>query len=204
MLQVAMTSLFIAMKVEEEIGQRTLTSLLNTFNHMYQKRRGVKVCPLDLGSDRYRRWRDNVIATEREVLACLGFGIYSVIEHPHSFILYYVKFLEPSAGSYNFLAQYAWNCLNDVLRLDISVTYDAKSLACAAIYVAARMIDIMLPESPPWWRVFDGDIDDMEAISVALMELYDSGGGQLKESWLPSLKGGDDVDSKDDVKVDDK
>ena len=36
---------------------------------------------------------------ERDILTTLGYCIYSIVEHPHKFILYYVKYLEPTEGS---------------------------------------------------------------------------------------------------------
>ena len=40
---------------------------------------------------RYLEWKDAIIKTERHVLKELGFRLYNIMEHPHKFILYYVK-----------------------------------------------------------------------------------------------------------------
>ena len=33
-------------------------------------------------------------------------------------------------------------------------------------------LQIPLPQSPPWWLLFDADFEDMEAISLELLSLY--------------------------------
>ncbi len=94
------------------------------------------------------RWSLTIIEMEREILTSLGYGIYSVIEHPHKFVFYYVRYLEPATGLYNELAQLAWNILNDIHRLPVCVQHNSNIIASAAIYLAARMFEIKLPENP--------------------------------------------------------
>ncbi len=45
----------------------------------------------------------------------LGFDMYSIMFHPHNFLLYYIRLLGGSQG----MAQRAWSYLNDSLRLDL-------------------------------------------------------------------------------------
>jgi cyclin L len=62
------------------------------------------------------------------------------------FILYYIKVLEGRRGQeakgMRELAQRAWNYLNDSLRLDCCVRYKAELVACAAIFMAARDLQV--------------------------------------------------------------
>ena len=47
----------------------------------------------------------------------LGFDLYSVMVHPHSFLLYFTRVLRCSEH----IAQRAWGYLNDAMRLDLCV-----------------------------------------------------------------------------------
>jgi uncharacterized membrane protein YbhN (UPF0104 family) len=52
-------------------------------------------------------------------------------------------------------AQKAWNFLNDSLRTTVCLRFSAEVVATAAIYMAARLLRLPLPESPPWWELFE-------------------------------------------------
>jgi hypothetical protein len=41
------------------------------------------------------------------------------------------------------------------LRTIVYVKFSSEVIATAAIYMAARMLQIPLPESPAWWELFD-------------------------------------------------
>lgn len=53
----------------------------------------ARKAPLELGGERYTQWKKKLIGCERWVLKELGFGFYQVMEHPHKFLLYFIKFL---------------------------------------------------------------------------------------------------------------
>ena len=91
---------------------------------------------------RYSLWKDELIATERHILKELGFDLYQLSEHPHKYILYFIKLLEGNAQ----LSQVAWNYLNDSMRRDVCLRYPAQAIACAALYMGARKIQFPLPE----------------------------------------------------------
>ena len=42
-------------------------------------------------------------------------------------------------------------------------------------------MQIPLPQSPPWWLLFDADFEDMEAIALELLALYRWPRVQLEE-----------------------
>ena len=42
-------------------------------------------------------------------------------------------------------------------------------------------MQIPLPQSPPWWLMFDADYEDMEAIALELLALYHCPRVQLEE-----------------------
>ena len=65
--------------------------ILFVFFRMYCIRKRLKVKPLELGGIRYNNWKNEVITIERYLLKELGFSFYSSIEHPHKYLLYYIK-----------------------------------------------------------------------------------------------------------------
>ena len=59
-------------------------------------------------------WRENLIMMEALLLKELGFSMYNIMDHPHKYILYYIRVLEGSnSKSLKALSQRAWNYLND-------------------------------------------------------------------------------------------
>ena len=59
-------------------------------------------------------WKDELQMSERYILQQLGFTFYNVMDHPHKFILYYVKVLgQDDDDNDGQLAQKAWSYLND-------------------------------------------------------------------------------------------
>lgn len=181
--QVAMASIFLSAKVEER--PKRIRTVLNVFYAMFQRRQQknddkvAELVPFDLNGGLYSVWREELIATERRVLIRLGFGMYNIMDYPHKYILYFVKVLDGSQE----LAQSAWNYLNDTLRIDICTRYSAESIACAAIYLASRVVQEPLPSSPPWWELFDTTKENVEEIAIQIMRMYQ----QEPISWLRPL-----------------
>jgi hypothetical protein len=163
---VAMGCILLASKIEEKL--KYLRDIIFVFHHIYQRRKVLKFNPLELGGVRYTEWKTELITMERYLLKELGFSFYNILDHPHKFVLYYVKMLDGSAE----LSQIAWNYLNDSLRLDLSLRYSAEEIACAAIYMAARKIEFPLPDNPPWWTLMMSDEDRLLSICDRVLELY--------------------------------
>jgi hypothetical protein len=119
----------------------------------------------------------------------LGFGFYQVMEHPHKFILYYIKYLgdlgmEADANKTKQLAQHAWNYLNDSMRLDICVRHGTGEIACAALLIASRHPDVYITlPSPEWIQALGADPSVVHRICDAILE------GYMLEvpSWLEPL-----------------
>ncbi|CAM9256935.1 unnamed protein product, partial [Heterosigma akashiwo] len=152
---VAMGCLFLSCKVEEK--PKRLREILFVFHHISQVRRGEPITPLELGAQTYMQWKSELIKMERHVLKELGFSFYNIMDHPHKFILYYIKVLDGSSA----LAQRAWSYVNDSLRTDLCLRHGAAVIACAAIYMAARVLRVPLPRSPPWWELFSAQLRDV-------------------------------------------
>jgi hypothetical protein len=81
-------------------------------HYVFVKRERRAYVALDKSSftkDDYNFWdlKNALVTTERHVLKELGFMVY--VEHPHKYVLSYLKILEGD----NKLAQEAWNVVND-------------------------------------------------------------------------------------------
>ena len=163
---VAMGSILLASKIEEKL--KYLRDIIFVFHHIYQRRKCLKLKPLELGGVRYSEWKNELITIERYLLKELGFSFYNILDHPHKYILYYVKMLDGTSE----LSQIAWNYLNDSLRLDLSLRYPAEEIACTAIYMAARKCNFPLPNNPPWWSLMIADKNRMLLICDKILELY--------------------------------
>ena len=171
---IALGALFLSTKVEE--CPRKMRDVLAVFMHLEQKRKGLTPQPVDIYSNRYSSYKDRLIKAEREILKELGFILYT--EHPHKFILNYVKLLTGNDESaLKKLAQYAWNFINDSQRTDVCMRYEPETICCAALWMGARVLQIKLPSdaTPPWWELFDAKKEDMDAVCARVAALYSKG-----------------------------
>jgi len=164
---VAMACMYLATKVEEE--QRRHRDILNVFDRLQKKRLAGKGKPLnvlDPYGKRYSKWRGYLMKLELVILCDLGYMLK--VEHPHKYILNYVNVLDAGAE----VAQKAWSYLNDSLRLPQIIDIRPEVLACAAIFLAARHLQLKLPESPPWYHLFEAQKEDVEKTANMITALY--------------------------------
>lgn len=124
----------------------------------------------ELGGEQYHQWKAELLLIERHLLKELGFALYSGMDHPHKYILYYTKLLNIPPNT----SQLAWNYLNDSLRLDLSLRYPASEIACAAIYMACRLSQLELPSEPTsqWWRLMTNRFEVVKDVCESILELY--------------------------------
>ncbi|TFJ83726.1 hypothetical protein NSK_004830 [Nannochloropsis salina CCMP1776] len=184
---VAMGCVFLASKLEEK--PRAPRDVLFVFHHMCRRRRGLGPSLLEVTSVRYHDLREALLMIEKYVLKELGFGFYSIMDHPHKFILYYIKTLDGTPT----LAQRAWNYLNDSLRLDCCVRFRAELIACTALYMASRDLGVKLPDDPPWFALFGASLEEMRHVGNVILSLYrekDEEGEEAPLRWLEPLHQG--------------
>ena len=53
------------------------------------------------------------------------------------------------------------------LRTNVYVCYQPAVIACAVLWLAARIAQVKLPTSPPWWELFEAELED-----ILLKEFY--------------------------------
>ncbi|KAK1800072.1 hypothetical protein P4O66_006573 [Electrophorus voltai] len=162
---VAMACLHLASKIEEE--PRRVRDILNVFHHLKHstEHRTAKPMPLD---STYISMKSEVIRAERQLLKELGFCVH--IKHPHKVIVMYLQVLECERNTK--LVQKAWNYMNDSLRTDVFLRFKAETVACACIYLAARSLEIPLPDQPAWFLLFGATEEDLREISGRVLHLY--------------------------------
>ncbi|KAF7242544.1 Cyclin-L1 [Varanus komodoensis] len=116
----------------------------------------------------YINTKNQVIKAERRVLKELGFCVH--VKHPHKIIVMYLQVLECERNQT--LVQTAWNYMNDSLRTNVFVRFQPETIACACIYLAARALQIPLPNRPHWFFLFGTTEEEIQEICLTTLKLY--------------------------------
>lgn len=162
----AMACVVLASKIEE--APRRIRDVINVFNHLKQLRSGAKIEPLPLDKD-YIDQKTNVIRVERKLLKKLGFCVH--IKHPHKFIVTLLQVLNQEENAE--LMQTSWNYMNDCHRTDVFIRHTPEVIACACIFLSARVLRIPLPSEPcHWYELFDVTTAEIESVSKKILYLY--------------------------------
>ncbi|XP_041377853.1 cyclin-L1-like [Gigantopelta aegis] len=162
---VAMACVNLASKIEEH--PRRLRDVINVFHHIKQVRYGRTIQPLILDQN-YINVKNQIIKAERRVLKELGFCVH--VKHPHKIIVMYLQVLDCYENRK--LVQCAWNYMNDSFKTSAFMKYHPETIACACIYLAAKQLQIPLPNDPPWFVIFDVKEVDIRDICISLLRLY--------------------------------
>ncbi|XP_068096722.1 cyclin-L2 isoform X2 [Hyperolius riggenbachi] len=62
--------------------------------------------------------------------------------------------------------------MNDSLRTDVFVRFNPEAIACACIYLAARTLEISLPNRPHWFLLFGATEEEIREICIQILKLY--------------------------------
>ncbi|KAK5128464.1 hypothetical protein LTR85_003132 [Meristemomyces frigidus] len=119
----------------------------------------------------YEAHRDRLYKTESYMLRVLGFQTHVAL--PYTLCVNYLQALEvfqTSEGS--MVAKRAFAHLTSALLSPqlLYLTHQPSALATASIYLAAREVDVKLPEVE-WWEVFDVDREELGFLVVAFTSL---------------------------------
>ncbi|XP_048206023.1 cyclin-L2 isoform X4 [Perognathus longimembris pacificus] len=165
MEHVSMACVHLASKIEE--APRRIRDVINVFHRLRHLREKKKPVPLLLDQE-YVNLKNQIIKAERRVLKELGFCVH--VKHPHKIIVMYLQVLECERNQH--LVQTAWNYMNDSLRTDVFVRFQPESIACACIYLAARTLEIPLPNRPHWFLLFGATEEEIQEICLKILQLY--------------------------------
>ncbi|KAF5919365.1 hypothetical protein HPG69_006117, partial [Diceros bicornis minor] len=165
MEHVSMACVHLASKIEE--APRRIRDVINVFHRLRHLREKKKPVPLLLDQD-YVNLKNQIIKAERRVLKELGFCVH--VKHPHKIIVMYLQVLECERNQH--LVQTSWNYMNDSLRTDVFVRFQPESIACACIYLAARTLEIPLPNRPHWFLLFGATEEEIQEICLKILQLY--------------------------------
>uniref|UniRef100_A0A8C7CVG3 Cyclin L1a n=1 Tax=Oncorhynchus kisutch TaxID=8019 RepID=A0A8C7CVG3_ONCKI len=164
---VAMACVNLASKIEE--APRRFRDVINVFHHLKQSHRGKSRSASSLILDQnYINTKNQVIKAERRILKELGFCVH--VKHPHKIIVMYLQVLECEKNQT--LVQTAWNYMNDSLRTNVFVRFQAETIACACIYLAARALQMPLPSRPHWYLLFGATEEEIKDICITTLKLY--------------------------------
>jgi len=163
---VAISCLFLATKLEE--SPKRMRDIINVYNHIQQVENKEKIEALDYNQQAYWDYKNEVMKTERVILLEMGFNLF--VELPHKYLVNYLKVLN-FEKNINFI-QTAWNYANDSLKSDVCCRFTPEVIASACIYMTAILMQICLPEDPPWWELFDAKKYEMDDIANCITQLY--------------------------------
>jgi len=173
----SMGALFLAAKREEcspadntRDGRTTLRikDFVNVWHTMRQRRMGKvpKECkPINPWMDTFADMKQRLIASERVMLKKLGFILF--VEHPHKFVIMYLQQLDMWD-----LTQVSWNYCNDSLRTTLCCRYPAETIACGALYLAARSKGMKLPQKHAICEIFETRKADVDDVCLTISALY--------------------------------
>jgi hypothetical protein len=98
---------FLACKVEE--CPRKTQDIINVFGYLLCKRDGKEGDWLHYVDQEFNTLKESMFFAEVSILGLLGFNVQ--VQHPHGYLINYLKSLEMDDNSQ--FAQKAWNYLND-------------------------------------------------------------------------------------------
>ncbi|CAG8595476.1 5548_t:CDS:2 [Paraglomus brasilianum] len=152
---IGMGALFLAAKVQE--SPRKIRDLINVYHWLISKYQNTVYEPMEYFGTEFYAMKNALVIAEMQILKRLGFNVH--VQLPYGLMVNYLKVLELT--EHEKIPQLAWGYLNDSLRTNIYVCYQPPTIACAVIYLAARICGVKLPTQPPWWELFEAELEDI-------------------------------------------
>ena len=159
-----MGALFLATKQEEHLVKGR--DLVNVFKFVSDRHYNVKFRVPKSYDEIYYDSRGRIFAAEAEILKAIGF--HTKVNVPHGLAINYAKllYLDEQPG----LSQLIWNYCNDTFRTILPCVYPPPVIACTALFMGAREMQLYL--APGWNDLFDVDRADMVNCAAWLGAFY--------------------------------
>lgn len=139
--------------------------------HSVTSRNSVQPEDCFLSEGSYHAARKVLIKTEAQILRTLGYQTHVAL--PFTLCINYLQALDAFKDQHaQALARRAFAHLNTALLSPqlLYLTYQPPALATAAIYLAAKEVEVKLP-GDEWWEVFDLDREELGFLVVAMMSM---------------------------------
>ncbi|KAJ1792316.1 hypothetical protein LPJ62_000900 [Coemansia sp. RSA 2167] len=162
---IVLGTLFLACKTEE--NPQTIRNIINVVDIVVKRDRGYPEVVTDGYDSEYYELKNEMVIGEMQVLRRLAFNVQ--VELPYGLLANYLRSLELTDQER--VPQLAWNYVNDLLSTPVYVCFQPETIACGAIFLAARECRVGLPTSPPWWAVFDANAEDVVQVAKAIRAL---------------------------------
>eukprot|EP00405_Crypthecodinium_cohnii_P007792 CAMPEP_0206423194 /NCGR_PEP_ID=MMETSP0324_2-20121206/2545_1 /ASSEMBLY_ACC=CAM_ASM_000836 /TAXON_ID=2866 /ORGANISM="Crypthecodinium cohnii, Strain Seligo" /LENGTH=309 /DNA_ID=CAMNT_0053887727 /DNA_START=21 /DNA_END=947 /DNA_ORIENTATION=- len=179
---VAAASVALATKLDENV--RRLPDVILVFYRLEMLEsldgeeddvKGSSIPPLEIGGPAFESRKEKVVRAERNILRELGFEVNMFLDLPHHYVLRYASALfgDPSAkGSKSrSIVQTSWNSANDSLRTTLCCSHQPDVIAAAAVFLAARSLNIPVPKRPPWHASLEVDQTETKRVAGILHSL---------------------------------
>lgn len=163
---IIITSIFLGSKIEE--NQVNLKDLINVALYVFYLHRKENNLKKKYPSEEVNKIKDAVLLLELIILKELGYNLSPFSDHPHKYLLHFLKKIKNDLNLFN----KAWAYLNDMYLSSLVVNYSNYNLVCAAIFYASRFHFIHIPSDVEWWTVFQTTFDQIEEISSELLRIY--------------------------------
>ncbi|KAJ5643773.1 uncharacterized protein N7484_006280 [Penicillium longicatenatum] len=164
---IAAVSLFVAFKVDETM--RRMKDFVVACCRVAMKQPDMIV---DEQSKDYWKWRDLILQNESVMLEFLCFDLQ--LESPYRILWDYSLFLNVPDNRPLRHAAYAF--LNDSTYTVLSLLFQPRVIAAAALYAAARHCKVSFPDDPqgrPWWEQIDVRVEDLITACKLIVKIYE-------------------------------
>ncbi|KAJ5924828.1 hypothetical protein N7466_009015 [Penicillium verhagenii] len=164
---IAAVALFVAFKVDETM--RRMKDFVVACCRVAMKQPEMIV---DEQSKDYWKWRDLILQNESVLLEVLCFDL--TIESPYRILWDYSLFLNVPDNRPLRHAAYAF--LNDSTYTVLSLLFESRVIAAAALYAAARHCKVSFPDDSqgrPWWEQIDVRVEDLITACRLIVKIYE-------------------------------
>ncbi|KAH7096104.1 cyclin-like protein [Auriculariales sp. MPI-PUGE-AT-0066] len=165
----AIGALFLSSKIEEcPLRMRDLINIFDLLlSRAAHKGPGPYVhTPMLYFAQTFYDLKDAMVVAEMQLLKRLGFNTNVVL--PYGTLVNYLRVLDLARDTS--VCRKAWAFLNDSLQTPAFAIYPLPTVVCTCIHLAARHLQVALPDD--WWDVFDAEWDDLHTVAGMVMRLY--------------------------------